>query len=162
MALKNFYLVLHILGAIAFFGPSFVFPVIGAMAKKEGAPIAWLLRISDKIEHLYLDRLGTIIQPATGAALILISDNPALQPFERQGRWLLASIIIFIVATVIGVAILGPAGKRAIVLADANDFGPEFGGLMKKIQMFGQVETVFLLTIIILMVVKPGSGFVHP
>ena len=161
MALKNFYLVLHILGAIAFFGPAFVFPTIGALAKKEGASVAWLLRVSDRIEHLYLDRLGTVIQPATGAALILISDNPALQPFERQGRWLLAAIIIFIAATAIGLAILGPAGKRAIVLADGGDFGPEFGALMKKIQMFGNMEFVFLLTIIILMVVKPGSGFIH-
>lgn len=161
MPLRNFYLVLHILGAIAFFGPAFVFPVIGAMAKKQGAPLPWLLRLSDTIESLYLDKLGTFIQPATGTALILTSDNPALQPFESQGRWLLAAIVIFIVATAVGVFILGPAGKRAIALADANDYGPEFGAQMKKIQMFGNVEFVFLITIIILMVTKPGSGFIH-
>src|SRR5881409_576912 len=125
-SLKNFLLTLHILGAITAFGPTFVFPTIGAMAAKPGAPVPWLIRLQNTIALRHFTIAGDIIMPSTGAALIVISNNPQLQPFNSHGRWLLASIIIFIAAFLIGDFVMMPKGKKLQEMADANDYGEEF------------------------------------
>ena len=54
-----------------------------------------------------------------------------------------------------------PKGKKLQEMADANDYGEEFGKNIKQMQMLGMLQTVFLVTIIVLMVTKPGSGYIH-
>lgn len=159
MPLRNFLLTIHVLGAIAIFGVSFAFPFIGAMAQKEGAPIVWFLRLSHLLDSKWVTPLSLTIQPASGAWLIV---EGGWDPFKSQHRWLFAAIIIYIVATAVALLIEGPSGRKALRLAEANDFGPEFGATMKKIQIAGQALTVMLIAIIVLMVTKPGSGYIHP
>jgi uncharacterized membrane protein len=158
MPFSNFLLVIHILGAIAIFGVTFAFPFIGAMAKKEGAPVAWALELSDFIDSKWVNPLALTLQPASGAFLIV---HNHFDPFKAQHRWLLAGIILYIVAMAYALFVQSRAGKKALEMAKANQFGPEFGATMKKLQMGGQFLTVLLITIIILMVTKPGSGFIH-
>ena len=50
---------------------------------------------------------------------------------------------------------------KALKMAEAQEFGPEFGGLMKKLGQGGQFLSLLLVAIIILMVVKPGSHIFH-
>jgi uncharacterized membrane protein len=159
MPLQNFLLTIHVLGAIAIFGVTFAFPFIGALAQKEGAPVVWFLRLTHVLDSKWVTPLSLTIQPASGAWLII---NGGWDPFKSEHRWLLASIIIYIVATAVAVFVEGPSGRKALHLAEANNFGPEFGAVMKRIQITGQALTVMLIAIIILMVVKPGSGFIHP
>lgn len=160
MPLNNLLLTLHILGAVFIFGPTVAYPFIGAMAKKPGAPVAWALGLIDFIDTKWVNPLALTLQPATGAWLI-VNSKGLWNPFEARNRWLLAGIILYIIANVVAIFVLLPWGKKAHRLAEANDFGPEFGALMKKIGMAGQFLTVLLIAIIVLMVVKPGSGFIH-
>jgi uncharacterized membrane protein len=161
MALRNFLLTIHILGAVVIFGPTLAFPFVGAMAKKEGAPVAWALELLDFIDRKWVTPLSLTVQPASGAWLIVQADN-LYNPFQRHGRWLLISIILYIVATVFAHFVQTPAGRKAHRMAAANQFGPEFGALMKRVGMGGQFLTLLLIAIIVLMVVKPGSGVIHP
>jgi len=158
MPFTNFLLVIHILGAIAIFGVTFAYPFIGAMARKEGAPIAWALELIDFLENKWVVPLALTLQPASGALLIV---HNHFDPFKAQHRWLLAGIIIYIVAIGYAIFVQGHIGKKAHHMAVANQFGPEFGALMKKLQMGGQFLTVLLIAIVILMVIKPGSGYIH-
>jgi hypothetical protein len=75
--------------------------------------------------------------------------------------WLLASIIIYIVANWFAIFVQDRWLRRTIQLADAGTYDEEFMGLIKKQERGGQLLTVLLFTIIILMVTKPGSGFFH-
>jgi hypothetical protein len=161
MAFRNFLLAIHVLGSVFIFGPTVAYAFIGAKAKKEGAPVAWALGLIDFIDSRWVNPLALTLQPASGAWLIVQSDG-LWDPFVARNRWLLAGIIIYILAMIIAVFAMTPWGRKAHRLAEANQFGPEFGALMKKIAMGGQLLTVMLITIIILMVVKPGSGFIHP
>jgi uncharacterized membrane protein len=158
MPFTNFLLVIHILGAIAIFGVNFAFPFIGAMAKKEGAPVAWALELSEVIETKWVTPLALTLQPASGAFLIV---HNHFDPFKAQHRWLAAGIILYIIAMAYALFVQTRTGKKALHMAQAKQFGPEFGAVMKKLQMGGQFLTVLLITIIILMVIKPGSGFIH-
>lgn len=160
MPLRNFLLAIHVIGAIFIFGPTVAYAFIGAKAKKEGAPVAWALELIDFMDSKWVNPLSLTLQPASGAWLIVQSKG-LWDPFKAQNRWLLAAIIVYTVATVFALFFMGPWGKKAHRLAAANQFGPEFGGLMTKVERGGQALTVALLTIIILMVVKPGSGFIH-
>lgn len=161
MSLKNFLLVLHIGGAIITFGPTFAYPFIGKMASQPGAPVPWLLKLIHTLEWRLVNPLALTNQPATGAAMIVISRDPRLAPFERQGRWLLAGIILYIAANYFAIFVQGRWLNRSIALADAGQFNEEFMGLIQKQQRGGQFLTVLVITIIVLMVVKPGSGFFH-
>ena len=151
MAMRNFLLTLHIFGAIAGFGVSFSFPLIGALAQKEGAPIEWFLRLNHNLGK-WLEVFATFVLPGTGAGLIITQH---VSPWDKQNRWLLAALIIYTVAFVFANFVQNPRVKKALTMAEAKQFGPEFGGQMKKLAMGGQFLTVMLITIIILMVVKP-------
>jgi hypothetical protein len=152
MAMRNFLLTLHIFGAIAGFGATFAFPFIGAMAKKEGAPVVWFLRLTETIASRWLEIFSIAVVPGTGAGLIITQH---VSPWESQNRWLLIAIIIYTLSFAFSMLVQAPNTKKAIKMAEAQQFGPEFGAHMKKVAMGGQFLTVMLITIIILMVVKP-------
>ena len=154
-------LVLHIMGAIVAFGSSFAFPFIGALAQKPGAPVPWFLRLNEAIETKLLLPVALTLQPLTGALLILQSKG-TFNPFNSNGRWLLAAIIIYTIAMAFSVFVQARNTTKAVKMAEAQEFGPEFGGLMKKLGQGGQFLTLLLITIIILMIVKPGSHVFHP
>ena len=161
MKMTNFLLTLHVFGAIAGFGVTFAFPFVGAMAQKPGAPVEWFL----KLVHMLTDKwvlifAGTVV-PGTGAGLIITSKG-LWNPFVSRNRWLLVALILYTILFTYAVLVQRKLAIKAIAMAEAKQFGPEFGALMKKAAMGGQMLTVLLVTIIILMVTKPGSGFIHP
>lgn len=160
MPLRNFLLTLHIVGAIAGFGVTFAFPFIGAMAQKPGAPVPWFLKLTHVISSKWVLPIAATIQPGTGAWLIIESDG-VWDPFVARNRWLLVGIILYIILFGYALLVQVRNSAKAIEMAEAQQFGPEFGALMKKLGMGGQFLTVLLVAIIILMVVKPGSGIVH-
>ena len=151
MAMRNFLLTLHIFSAIAGFGVSFAFPFIGALAQKPGAPIAWFLKLNHNLGR-WLEVFALTVQPGTGAGLIITQH---VSPWQSQNRWLLASIIIYVVAIAYSNFVQNPGVKKAIDMAEAQQFGPEFGTRMKRLAQGGQFLTLALVAIIILMVVKP-------
>lgn len=161
MKMTNFLLTVHIFGAIAGLGVTFAFPFVGAMARKPGAPVAWFLKLVEVLSDRWVTIFTALVIPGTGAGLIITSKG-LWDPFERRNRWLLAGLILYTIAFAFAELVQRKNGRKAIQMAEAQQFGPEFGALMKKVAMGGQFLTVLLVTIIILMVTKPGSGFIHP
>ena len=161
MKMTNFLLTLHIFGAIAGFGVTFAFPFVGALAQKEGAPVAWFLRLVHTLTDKWVLIFAATVMPGTGAGLIITSKG-LWDPFDSRNRWLLAALILYTILFLYAISVQRPNGIKALKMAEAQRFGPEFGALMKKVARGGQFLTVLLVTIIILMVTKPGSGFIHP
>ena len=152
MAMRNFLLTLHIFGAIAGFGATFAFPFIGAMAQKPGAPVAWFLRLSETLASRWVLIIAATVVPGSGAGLIITQH---VSPWESQNRWLLIAIVLYTILFAYATLVQAPGTKKAIQMAEAQQFGPDFGAHMKKVAMGGQFLTVMLIAIIILMVVKP-------
>ena len=161
MKMTNFLLTLHIFAAIAGFGATFAFPFIGAMAQKPGAPVEWLLKLTHTLADKWVVIIAATVVPGTGAGLIITSKG-LWDPFESRNRWLLVALILYTILFFYAILVQRRQTIKAVAMAEAKQFGPEFGALMKKVGMGGQFLTVLLVTIIILMVVKPGSGFIHP
>jgi hypothetical protein len=157
MDLFPWLLFLHVLGAIVAFGPSFAFPIIGAMGGSEPQHGNFATRVSHAISSRLVYPIG-ITLPITGAAMILVR---GINPADRAYWWLGLAIVLYAIAygysffyqrklvdEVIGMTASPPppgtTGPPPALLA-----------LVARIQRGGMLLTVLLVSIILLMVVKP-------
>jgi hypothetical protein len=150
-------LFLHIVGAIAGFGPSFAFPIIGAMGGAEREHGNFATRVSEKISGRIIYPIG-ITLPITGALMILVL---GLDLTAQSNWWLDVAIVLYVIAYGFSFFSQRKTVERVIELTSAPPPGaagppPELPGLVKRIQRGGMLLTVLLLSIIFLMVVKPG------
>lgn len=148
-------LLVHVLSAIAGFGPTFSFGVLGPLAAGIGGPQA--LGILKGVEKV----VRTLVQPAIGIQLV----TGVLLIFEAgwdnnffSHYWLWVSILLFLVTASIALFVQVPNTRRMIELAESGHADtPEFAAAAKKGGTFGPILTLMLLVIIYLMVIKPGG-----
>src|SRR5438094_475600 len=91
--LLTLFLFLHIGAAIIAFGPTFAFPLIGALARTEPAHTNFAVRIN----HLLTVRLVipfALTMPVTGLFLIYFAH---VNLADRSGWWLDIAIVVYIV-----------------------------------------------------------------
>ncbi len=105
------FLTIHILTAIAAFGPSFIFPLIARMAAAEPQHGLFALRLTDKIEKRVVIPLA-LTMPVSGGLLVWSEgiDLPA-------AHWLLTAIILYVVAIAFAILIQVRTVDRMIELA---------------------------------------------
>jgi hypothetical protein len=154
-----FWLVLHIAAAIIAFGPTFVFPIVGSTVQKHPQAMHFAMELNHKIEtRLVLPVALTMIVSGTGlifSAHINLLSNP----------WLLVAIVFYL--TALGVAVFNqlPTTTKLVALtATAPPPGappgpppPAVMALVNRARVGGMVLTVLLISIIVLMVLKPGG-----
>jgi uncharacterized membrane protein len=158
-----FWLFLHIAAAIIAFGPTFTFPIIGSMAAKNPQFGHFAAEINHKIERGLVFPVA-LTMAVSGVGLIFSTGRNL-----TKSPWLGIAIVLYVIALCIAFFFLIPnTGK----LVEATAGGPPPGGppagapagppphiaaLIKKNQVGGMILTALLITIIFLMVVKPGG-----
>jgi uncharacterized membrane protein len=149
-------LLIHIAGAIVGFGPTFGFGVLGPLAGKLEGPVGLgALKGIVAIEKKLVYPFAFVVQPLTGVLLIFESGRNE-NFFSHQ--WLWIGIILYVITFYTAVFVQTPAIERMIELAESGNAGnDEFQALVKKTKTFGPIMGILLLTIIFLMVAKPGS-----
>src|SRR5437762_11466118 len=151
MDLGPWFLFLHILGAIVAFGPTFTFPIIGAMGGREPMHANFATRISYRISERVVLPLA-IFQAITGVGLILTRHWDLLNT-----RWLLAGIILYIIALSTALFVLIPTTARIIAMTSAppppGAAGPPPGllQLIRRVQRAGAINSVVIVAIVLLM-----------
>ncbi len=150
--------VLHVGGAIIAFGPTFTFPIIGAMGGGEPMHSSFALRLSERIEERLVVPLA-LFQAVTGVALIW---TVGIDVFTHL--WLLLAIILYVTALAIVFMNQLPVTRQLIEATKAPPPAPPAGAvppsgppphiaaMLKRVQMGGMAATVLLVAIIILMV----------
>jgi uncharacterized membrane protein len=98
-----------------------------------------------------------LTMPVTGAAMILIA---GIDLSARAYWWLGIAIVLYVIAISIGVFSNIPTTARIIELTSAppapgSGPPPELPGLIKRVQRGGMINTVLIVVIVLLMVVKP-------
>ncbi|MEA2684723.1 MAG: putative integral rane protein [Chloroflexota bacterium] len=158
-----FWLFLHIAAAIIAFGPTFTFPIIGAMAGKHPQFGHFAAELSHKIERGLVFPLA-LTMAVSGVGLIFATGRNL-----TKSPWLGIAIVLYLVAISIAFFVLIPnTGKLVEATAGGPPPGPppegapagpppHIAALIKKNQTFGMVLTALLMAIIFLMVVKPGG-----
>lgn len=153
-------LFLHVGGAILAFGPTFAFPIIGAMASREPQHVNFALRLQHRIAHTLVTPLA-LFQGVTGLLLVWRAG------FELLTRgWLLVSIALYLTALAISFGVLYPALRVLIPATSGPPPTPPTGAApsgppphivatIKRARMGGMINSVLVLIIVLLMVTKP-------
>jgi uncharacterized membrane protein len=149
------FLFLHVMGAIIAFGPTFSFPIIGAMGGKEPQHANFATRVTETIVEQRVVPLA-IFQGITGVALILVTGIDLL-----AARWLLLGIVLYLIVLGYNLIIGGPAVKKVVEMTStppppgASGPPPELLAAIQKVQRGGIFSSVMIVLIVILMVTKP-------
>jgi uncharacterized membrane protein len=156
------FLFLHVMGAIIVFGPTFIFPVITAQARKSPQNFPFAAALSEYIsERIVIP--GAIVQGITGVALILILGADLT---SSAYRWLVVGIILYLIAIGFSILVQSKNAAQMVHLLQSMPPGPPPAGapagpppavaeLGKKLQQGGMLLTVLIVVIVILMVTKP-------
>jgi len=156
-ALFPYLLFLHILGAIAAFGPTFSFRFIGAMGGAEPQHANFATRVTHTLTSRLVFPIG-ITLPITGAAMILVL---GLDLTSSSFWWLDVAIVVYVLTYGYSYFVQDKLVQRVIAITSAppppgaSGPPPELLALVKRIQQGGIGTAVGLLVIIFLMVVKP-------
>jgi uncharacterized membrane protein len=153
-----FFLFLHVLGAIIAFGPTFAYSIMGSMAGKEPQHANFSSRQVEAISTKLVYPLA-IFQGITGVLLLI-----ALQIDLQKQPWLTVGIILYLIAITYSLTIQRNALHHLIEITSTppppgtppGPPPPEVMATVKKIQRGGMFLGLLILTIVFLMVVKPG------
>jgi uncharacterized membrane protein len=169
----HFWLLLHILFAIAVFGPTFAFPLIASFAAKEPQHAHVVVEIAHAIETKIV-LPGGFVMPFLGMALILQGH------FSLGGNpWLVEGIILYTIAYLFSVTVQlrnsnkmlkllesmpappppgAPGAEGGAAPAGPQGPPPAIAAQAKKLRLGGMLLTVLVVAIIVLMVWRPGCG----
>jgi hypothetical protein len=158
--LATIFLFLHVMGAIAAFGPSFVMPFIASQSRKMPSGTLFGLKLSDVIERRLIIPLG-LFQAVTGIGLILTVTDIDM----GAAHWLAAGIVLYVIAISFAIFVQARTVERMIAVVEAMPAptpgtppGPppaEFLALGKRAQRGGMFISVLLVVIVFFMAVKP-------
>ena len=150
-------LFLHVLGAIVAFGPTFTFSFIGAAGGAEPQHANFATRLSHTLSSRLVIPIG-ITLPITGLAIIAVRQ---INPFARPFWWLALAIVLYLIAYGYGFFVQRKLVERVIEITSspppsgASGPPPELMALVKRIQRGGMGMGILIVTIVLLMVVKP-------
>lgn len=162
MSWTEFALFLHILIAVVGFGPTFVFGVIGFKGGKEPAHVNFALRLSETIAKRLVIPLA-VAMPLVGTWLVFLRGWDLW-----ASEWLWISIILYVIVFSNAIFVLVPTGSKLVKMTEhmlapppgAAPGGPppEVARLVRIQQIAGPINLLLLVTIILLMVTKPGGA----
>lgn len=155
---------LHIFGAIIAFGPTFAFPLIGGMGGKEPMHSNFALRVTEKIERGMTLPLA-VVQGITGLGLLLASGRNLT---VSTNYWLDVAIVLYVIALSFSYFVQAKRLEQLIHMTSTPPPPPAPGAApsgpppvvlaaIKAVQQGGMVLTVLIVSIIFLMVIKPGG-----
>jgi hypothetical protein len=160
---RVFWLILHILAAIIAFGPSFTYGLIAAKGQKQPKHAAFATEIIHTIETRVATPLAIVV-PILGVFLIFAGNHDLF-----ASEWLLIAIPLYVFAFLLSVFFMTPrVGRMLELLRSAPEPGPDgqagppppdVVALGKQLQMGGTLLGILVVTVLVLMVWKPGAAF---
>lgn len=142
---------LHILLAIAAIGTNLTYSVWLIRASKRPEVLPFTLR-GVKILDDWIANPSYALLLATGIGLVLIGAWPLTT------TWILISLVLYVLAVVLGLVGYTPTLRRQIKLVDGGKYeSQEYAALDRRGRILGIVLAVLVVAIVFLMVVKPGA-----
>jgi hypothetical protein len=154
-----FWLFLHVAAAIIAFGPTFVFPLIGAQIQRHPESAKFMVELMHKMETgLILPVALTMLVSGTG---LIYAAGINLTKTAYLG----IAIILYLIA--VGIAVFNQiptTNKLMAMMAAGPPPGatpgpppPPVAALINRARVGGMILTGLLMIIIFLMVIKPGG-----
>lgn len=153
--MRQFVLVLHVLGAVVALGFSLSYGLWIARGEAAGpGERSFALRTVSWVDR----RLTTpayVVQAVTGLLLVGLIDWALL-----RRSWLEISIGLYVLVTILAITRFAPAHRRRTAAAERLAAGDEtaqteYGAAASAAQTWGVVVTILTVAIVVLMVTKP-------
>jgi hypothetical protein len=163
---RTFWLVLHILSVIVAFGPTFAFGLMAAYGKSNPRFALASAEISSLIEKR-LVHPGAVVVAIAGTGLIYTSHVNLW-----ASEWLIIAIVVYTLVFAFSFFVQRPNDHRMVELLRSMPAGaegspessagpgrppPEVIALGRKLQFGGIAMTIGFLTILVMMVWRPGD-----
>ena len=151
MSLYEILLFVHVMGVILWFGSGVVFQALGERATRSGDAhqIRAMVTMGEVLGNAFYIA-ATLAVLASGIWMVLERNWGFAEPFVMGG------IIGFVLSSVLGGIVLGPASQR-VAAAVTENTGADIHADLLKLRMFGRVDTLIMATVVFLMTAKPGS-----
>jgi uncharacterized membrane protein len=141
----------HVLAAITAVGANLTYPfwLRRAAGNRE--------RVLDTIDAIVLldSRVANVaygVAFATGAAMVLTG------AYSFETFWVAAAIVLFILVTILGIAVYAPVIRRLRAAAERDITSAEYAALDRRQTQLGLIALAIALAIVTLMVTKPTLG----
>jgi uncharacterized membrane protein len=140
---------IHVLAAITAVGANITYGIWMARAAREPQVLPFVLRTIKLIDDRIANPLYALLL-LTGLTMAFILPLPLTTP------WLLTALILYIIATLLGLAVFVPVFRRQIELLESEGFeAPKYTAAARMARILGIVVGIDVLIIVFLMVVKP-------
>lgn len=156
MDLFKLLLFLHVIAAVAAFGPGFAAMVVGPMVAKEPQHANFYARTQLTTARKLVTPLS-ISMAVTGIGMILVR---GWSNIVGDRHWLEVAIVFYVIAVVFSMAWQAPNGRKLVELtstppAPGSGPNPEIPATAKKVRQGGMILSGLVLVIVFLMVTKP-------
>jgi hypothetical protein len=160
MSLFPWFLFVHVLGAIAAFGPTFSSSIIGKMGGAESQHANFAVRVNRELARQRILPLA-VLQGITGVGLIVTGNVDVM----RAG-WLMVAIVLYAIALGFAFGVQTPTAKKIIEMTSTpppppppgtapSGPPPELRALIERARLGGMFLAGLVAAIVFLMVVKP-------
>ena len=158
MQLWQFFLFLHVLGAIAAFGPGFAAMIVGPMVAKEPQHGNFYARTQVSTARKLVTPIA--LSMAVTGILILVTIPGGYEGVVGSRLWLPVGILLYIVAVVFAFLWQARNGEKLVELtstppAPGTPPNPEIPATAGKLRTGGIVLSLLVIAIVFLMVTKP-------
>jgi uncharacterized membrane protein len=141
---------IHVLSAITAVGANITYGIWITRASREPAVLPFVLRSIKTIDDRVANPLYALLL-LTGLTMAFILPIPLTTP------WLLTALILYAIATLLGMAVFVPVFRRRLELLETEGLeSPKYKAAAKRSTVLGIIVGIDVVMIVFLMVVKPA------
>jgi uncharacterized membrane protein len=141
---------IHVLSAIAAVGANITYGIWMTRASREPAVLPFVLRSIKLID----DRVAN---PLYGLLLLTGLTMAFILPIPLTTPWLLTALVLYAIATLLGLAVFVPVFRRQIQLLESEGIeSSNYQAMAKRARLLGIIVGIDVIIIVFLMVVKPA------
>ncbi len=139
----------HVLSAITAVGANITYGIWITQASRQPAVLPFVLRNIKRIDDWVANPLYALLL-LTGLTMAFLLPLPLTTP------WLTTALILYAIATLLGMAIFVPVFRRRVRLLETQGLdSPDYRAAANQSTLLGIVVGIIVLAIVFMMVVKP-------
>lgn len=138
----------HILAVISAVGANATYQFWYSRAGRDPARLVWVIE-SIRVLDRRIANPSYIVAFLAGIATVVTGG------FSFQSLWIAASIGLYVLVAVIGIALYAPTMRRQLALAAADPTSADYEAVARRSRMLGGLAIGLVLVIVVLMVFKP-------
>lgn len=152
MTLYEFFLTVHVIGAVSWVGGSTLLQILGTRTLAENKPDETRVFVANA------SYLGPRFFIPISLLTILFGVLTVIEGDISFGElWVSAGLTMFIISFLLGAAVVGPSLDKLVAMDEKGELGSTtYTQTVGRVLITSRIELVLLWAIVILMVVKPG------